>query len=52
VRPWVEAGELERVLAAWTPPFAGFYLYYPGRRHLPVPLRAFIDFVRDEQRRR
>ncbi len=46
----LERGQLVRVLAAWTPPFPGFYLYYPGRRHTPATLRAFIDFVRGEPR--
>jgi DNA-binding transcriptional LysR family regulator len=50
VRPLLESGELVRVLAPWTPPFTGFYLYYPGRRHMPATLRAFIDFIRAEQR--
>ncbi|HVZ02178.1 MAG TPA: LysR family transcriptional regulator [Dongiaceae bacterium] len=39
------AGKLVTVLEEWTPPFPGFYLYYPGRRQMPPPLRAFIDFV-------
>jgi DNA-binding transcriptional LysR family regulator len=30
---------------AWWRSFAGPFLYYPGRRHLPAPLRAFVDFV-------
>ncbi|HWM86058.1 MAG TPA: LysR substrate-binding domain-containing protein [Kofleriaceae bacterium] len=46
VQPWIAAGKLVRVLAAWSPPFPGFYLYYPSRRHLPPALRAFIDFAR------
>jgi DNA-binding transcriptional LysR family regulator len=45
-RPLLKSGSLVRLLEEWTPPFPGFYLYYPGRRQLPPPLRAFIDFVR------
>jgi len=39
-------GTLIRVLAKWCPPLPSFYLYYPGRRHVPAPLRAFIDMAR------
>ncbi len=35
-------GALMRVLADWCPPLPGFFLYYPGRRQPPPPLRAFI----------
>lgn len=28
----IEAGRLVRLLDAWTPTFAGYYLYYPSRR--------------------
>jgi DNA-binding transcriptional LysR family regulator len=44
--PHFESGVLEPVLADWWQPFPGPFLYYPGRRHLPAPLRAFVDFVR------
>jgi len=46
VRALIQAKKLVRVLADWSPPFAGLYLYYPSRRHTPPALRAFIDFVR------
>lgn len=37
---------LYRVLEDWCPSFPGPFLYYPGNRHVPPALRAFIDFVR------
>lgn len=37
---------LVRVLEDWTPPFPGFYLYYPGRRHQPGALSALVDALR------
>jgi len=40
------AGRLVRVLEDWCPPYGGFYLYYPSRRQLPAPLRAFVDFIK------
>ncbi|MET3663956.1 LysR family transcriptional regulator [Caulobacter sp. 1776] len=45
----IAAGRLETVLADWLPPFSGPYLYYPSRRHMPAPLRAFVDFVKAER---
>ena len=44
--PYFERGQLEPVLAPWWPSFSGPFLYYPGRRLVPAPLRAFIDFIR------
>lgn len=46
LRPHLDSGALEPVLKPWWQPFSGPYLYYPGRKHLPAPLRAFVDFVR------
>lgn len=44
--PYFARGELEPVLAPWWPSFDGPFLYYAGRRQLPAPLRAFVDFVK------
>jgi len=38
---------LIKVLEDWCPPGAGLYLYYPGHRHVPGGLRAFIEVVRE-----
>jgi DNA-binding transcriptional LysR family regulator len=43
----VAAGRLVQVLADWTPPYPGLCLYYPGRRHIPAKLRAFVDLVKE-----
>ena len=42
----IASGRLVRVLEDWCPWFPGLYLYYPSRRQMPSPLRAFIDFTR------
>lgn len=46
LRPYFESGALEPVLESWWQPFSGPFLYYPGRRLVPAPLRAFIDFIK------
>ncbi len=47
LRPYFRRGALEPVLESWWPSFSGPYLYYPGRRFVPAPLRAFIEFVKN-----
>jgi DNA-binding transcriptional LysR family regulator len=43
--PYFARGELEPILQPWWLTFPGPWLYYPDRRLIPAPLRAFIDFV-------
>jgi DNA-binding transcriptional LysR family regulator len=44
----VADGQLVTLLGDWCRRFSGIYLYYPSRRQVPGPLRAFIDFVRTQ----
>lgn len=46
LRPFLDRGLLEPVLEPWWQSFSGPFLYYPGRRLVPAPLRAFIDFIK------
>ncbi|MBL8680700.1 MAG: LysR family transcriptional regulator [Myxococcales bacterium] len=46
LRPFFDAGSLIPVLQPWWLSVTGPYLYYPGRRYLPAPLRAFVDFIK------
>jgi DNA-binding transcriptional LysR family regulator len=41
-------GRLVRLLDDWLPQMPGFFLYYPSRRQMPGPLRAFIEFAKAE----
>jgi DNA-binding transcriptional LysR family regulator len=45
LKPYLDSGALEPVLKPWWRPFSGPFLYYSSRRHLPAPLRAFVDFI-------
>ena len=46
------AGRLAPLLEDWMPRTAELYLYYPSRRQVPRPLRAFVDFLKAERRAR
>lgn len=48
LRPHTDSGALVPILQPWWQEFSGPYLYYPGRRHLPSPLKALIDFIRQD----
>ena len=46
LRPQFDSGALIPVLESWWQSFPGPFLYYPGRRHVPAPLRAFLNFIK------
>ncbi|SEN35259.1 transcriptional regulator, LysR family [Duganella sp. CF517] len=46
LEPYMACGQLQPILRDWWADFPGPFLYYSGRRHLPAPLRAFVDFIR------
>jgi DNA-binding transcriptional LysR family regulator len=46
LRPHLDSGALEPILEPWWQPFSGPFLYYSGRRLLPAPLRAFVEFIK------
>jgi DNA-binding transcriptional LysR family regulator len=45
-RPFLHDGRLRALLEDWSPAIPGLCLYYPGHRHVPPALRAFIDELR------
>lgn len=42
----IAKGRLVRVLEDWSPPFPGFFLYYPSRHHQPAALSALVHALR------
>ena len=50
--PEIEAGRLVPLLEDWRTLSAAIFLYYPSRRQVPVPLQAFIKFLRENLRAR
>ena len=49
--PAFAAGRLAPVLQDWWQSFPGPFLYTTGRKHMPAPLRAFIEHLRALARR-
>ena len=50
-REALDSGELVIVLPDWSPPLPGLMLYYPANRHTPAVLRAFIELLKNANRR-
>ena len=50
--PEIKAGRLVPLLEDWRPRSAAIFLYYPSRRQIPLPLQAFIEFLRENLRAR
>lgn len=44
--PHIATGQLIRVLDDWCPPFPGYHLYYPSRRHASPAFGLLIDVLR------
>ncbi|OAJ56821.1 LysR family transcriptional regulator [Paraburkholderia ginsengiterrae] len=44
--PFLESGQLVRVLKDWTPAFPGFFLYYPSRTQVSPVLAALLTLLR------
>jgi len=47
LRPHLDSGALEPVLAPCGRASQGPFSTIRGRRHLPAPLRAFVDFIKN-----
>lgn len=45
------AGRLVSLLEDWALPYAGYHVFYPSRRQMPLKLKAFIDFLHGRARR-
>jgi DNA-binding transcriptional LysR family regulator len=45
--PYIGQERLQAVLENWCPAYPGLCLYYPGARHVPAALRAFIDILKE-----
>jgi DNA-binding transcriptional LysR family regulator len=45
-RPHLARGQLKRVLEDWCPPFPGYHLYYPSRRHSSPAFSLLVDALR------
>lgn len=51
VEPMIADGRLVRVLEDWCPPFSGYHLYYPHRRHPSPAFAALLDELRASPQR-
>jgi DNA-binding transcriptional LysR family regulator len=46
VAPFIADGRLVQVLKDWSPPFSGYHLYYPNRRHPSPAFAALLEELR------
>jgi DNA-binding transcriptional LysR family regulator len=44
--PYLAKGRLKRVLKEWCPPWSGYHLYYPSRRHSSPAFALLVDALR------
>jgi DNA-binding transcriptional LysR family regulator len=49
--PAIAEGRLVPLLEDWCPHALDFFLYYPSRRQMPVPLRTLIEFIRGQAKK-
>lgn len=49
VRDHLARGRLVSVLDDWTPPFAGYHLYYPSRRHASPAFSLLVNALRHQR---
>jgi DNA-binding transcriptional LysR family regulator len=45
LKPLVDSGQLVPLLEEFSPPFPGWFLYYPKQRYAAAAVRALIDFL-------
>jgi hypothetical protein len=50
VAPFIAEGKLVQVLSDWSLQRSDFVLFYSSRRHMPVKLRALVDFLRRQSK--
>jgi len=48
----IASGRLVPLLEGYSPRLSGFFLYHSNRRQVTAPLRALIDFLKTETKRR
>ena len=46
VQPYLDDGKLLQLLPDWTPPFAGYHLYYPSRRQPTAAFTVLLETLR------
>jgi DNA-binding transcriptional LysR family regulator len=46
VSRWIKEGKLVSLMRNWLPAFDGPLIYYYSRKHVPLPMRVFIDYLK------